>query len=206
MRVGSAENREKPSRGGRRVVARGGAWIARRRRSWQRGGMVEFLMPTDVVVLARGMQAASGSVYRAVWLLAAVYWRSGCVPLPADDVTQAALLRLPMSSWRPIKAAVLLTFSEICPALEKAYGIQRRNRIAKRRNFEKALAVQGARRVAKLAGSRPGSAPLPLPTQDHAPLHPPDMHVPADVRLPDTRRGQRRQAADAARNGRTVAD
>ena len=168
--------------------------------------MVEYLMPTDVVVLARGMQAASGSVYRAAWLLAAVYWRSGCAPLPTDEVTQAALLRLPMSSWRPIKASVLLTFSEIAPALEKAYGIQRRNRIAKRRNFEKALAVQGARRVAKLNGSRPGLVPLPLPSQDHAPLHPPDMHVPAGISLPDTRRGQKRQAADAARNGRTFAD
>ena len=168
--------------------------------------MVEYLMPTSPIALSGTLATAPGGVYRAAVGLAVAFWRSGCAPLPKDEVTLAALVRLPVQSLRSIKPALLIALSEICPALEKAYEIQRRNRIAKRRNFEKALAVQGARRAAKLNGSRPGLVPLPLPTQDHAPLHPPDMHVPAGIALPDTRRGQRKQAADAARNGRTFAD
>ena len=201
-----AENREKSSRGGRRVAARGGACLARRRRSWQRGGMAEFYMPTDAIMLARGMQAATGGVYRAVWLLAAVYWRSGCAPLPTDEVTQASVLRMSLSGWRQIKAAVLLTFSEIAPALAKEHARMVVVRDHRRANFQTAVGVRLAKVAVARQAKRSAVLPLSLPTQDHAPLHPPDMHVPAGISLPDTRRGQRRQAADAARNGRTFAD
>lgn len=85
-------------------------------------------MPLAPIRNAPGLLACSGSVYRATVVLALAYWGSGCRPLPTDDVTLAALSRLPTPGLRAIKSEVLATIAQIAPALDKAHDKAMRGR------------------------------------------------------------------------------
>jgi len=81
-----------------------------------------FPLPWWHVLDGPELRTAPGGVYRAVIALSVAYWAGGCVDMPNDDVTQAALARLPVGGWRSVKPAVSLALSAICPRLEADYA------------------------------------------------------------------------------------
>ena len=121
-----------------------------------------FPCPLAPICDAPALATAPGSVYRAVVVLALAYWRSGCRPLPTDDTTLAALVRLPTSSIRPIKASVLQALSEICPALERDHACQTRAHRYQVAAAERMRAGKVARALQQGLG-RSVPVPLPLP-------------------------------------------
>ncbi len=81
-----------------------------------------FPLPHWLIFDAPALATARGPVYRAAIVLGHAYWRGGCRPLAADDVTLASLCREPLGHFRQIKTAVLQALSEITPALDKAHA------------------------------------------------------------------------------------
>lgn len=75
-------------------------------------------LPWWLVTDAPALAIATGGVYRATWQLAVAYWASGCQPLPTDDTTLAALVRIPTGHWKAVAAQVNQALDEITPHLD----------------------------------------------------------------------------------------
>jgi hypothetical protein len=71
---------------------------------------------------APAMQTASGRIYRATCMLALAYWRGGCSALPDDEVSLAALARLPVPQLRGDKPAIIAALAQITPALDAEHA------------------------------------------------------------------------------------
>lgn len=126
-------------------------------------------MPLAPIRNAPALLACTGSVYRATIVLLIAYWGSGCKPLPTDDVTLAALSRLPISGLRPIKSEVLQAISEISPALDKAHAKAIRGRNNQLKGIIAAHDALQRNRTAKALRAQTELPPLPLPTRSDTP-------------------------------------
>jgi len=95
--------------------------------------MKPFPLPVAPILLAKGMQTANGGVYRAVIAIALSYWAAGCSPLPDDEVSAAAIIRMPVATWRQHKNKVLQILAEITPRLDLEYRgfVRRREQLKK---------------------------------------------------------------------------
>jgi uncharacterized protein YdaU (DUF1376 family) len=81
----------------------------------------DFPLPLGPIYDAPSLTTAPGGIYRATLALVVAYWRSGCRPLPDDEVTLAGLARLPVPTMRQHKTAVLHALSEITPDLDRIH-------------------------------------------------------------------------------------
>ena len=104
-------------------------------------------------------------MYRATLALAFAYWAGGCAALPDDDVTAAALARLPVGAWRSVKAETLAALAAIMPLLRADYE--------KREQTREVRAASARQMTAKRIARRGRSAPtswLPEPPRTLAPF------------------------------------
>ena len=143
-----------------------------------------FPCPVSLITAIPALKTAPGPIYRATIILAVAYWEAGCTGLPDDEVTQAALIRLPIPHWRPIKAEVLAAINQAKSDLDQAHAtcvalyvhqsahtaMMRERRAAKR--AERLLGKSLAHQVKPM---------LPLPTLDNTPQENPAADMPAHM-------------------------
>lgn len=78
-------------------------------------------MPLAPLLACPALISAEGPVYRAATVLAIVYWMTGCRPLPTDNTSIAALVRIPTSHATLIRSALDTALAELLPMLAAEY-------------------------------------------------------------------------------------
>ena len=81
-----------------------------------------FPLPWWTVWHASALETATGAVRRAATMLAIAYWAGGCKPIPDDDATQAAIVRMHAVSWRETRDVVLAAFATMRAELDAAHA------------------------------------------------------------------------------------
>ena len=142
-----------------------------------------YPLPVWLITDCQGLRTASGGVYRATIAIAVAYWQSGCRPIPADDVTHAALARLPIAGWRQQKPEILAAFATCKDALDEAWAERQR---VQEMYMLRSRQMQAARKASaalqrQLAGRpKPGDAAV-APIRDYRPPAPRPEHSGQEV-------------------------
>ena len=78
-------------------------------------------MPIGFVLSHPRVIALPNTAYHAVVALSALYWVSGCQPLPAAPASMQTLARIDLRAWTQHKDAIHFALAVILPALENRH-------------------------------------------------------------------------------------
>ena len=138
-------------------------------------------MPVEMVLDAKGLKFAPGSVHRAVISICCQFWAGGAVLDAFDESVAQQVARIPAGHWAAIKSPVMAALDEILPKLAATYAGAQAHRAALRETMRQngrkgALAIQAFNERRALAvrmkNAKSGGQPSP-PAQaatEHAPL------------------------------------
>jgi hypothetical protein len=133
-------------------------------------------MPLEIVLNSKALIFCSGTVERAIWLIACRFWASGASLDGFDELTARNLAKLEGAAWDRSKVPVMAGLNEILPALARAREIA----IAKKANMKFVLGkISADTRAARYQSAKPKTEskpeikkpshnPIPLVTPAHA--------------------------------------
>jgi uncharacterized protein YdaU (DUF1376 family) len=157
----------------------------------------QFDFPLKHISNMPELLAASGTVHRALLMIACAYWQSGRHMPIADDTTLAAICKLSTQHFRVVSPHVRALWERLRPLLEEDYREKDRVHKTKSAQTERMRARMREKRVSEQVFNRTAkrALPLPLPTLE--------ARIPSELkngqRLPQLRQRRGRVAPLVAR-------
>jgi uncharacterized protein YdaU (DUF1376 family) len=138
---------------------------------------MRFPLPHWCIWDAQPLVTANGAFYRVACQLAVAYWRSGCVPLPADEITLASLARVPVPRLRDMKEQLTAAFAVILPALDAEHVRCAHHHQQRVRASHHMTAVREARKRRAALSEESAEVTFPLPRLQETPDDMPAAYV-----------------------------